>query len=1012
MVRVVQKKGSAKRQKEKSEKTKRVLKVMRQASEEERAQRLSVSLRLPYIDLHIVPLHADDVRSIPLEDAKRLSVGIFFRRGKQVRVGMADPADAEALAYVKNLFDEKGWTTEIYVISRSSLEKIFQAYYKTTLIDHLDHLKFEMTENDLAAFENRFKEVLALRDRIDELPTSEIMTLIFAGAIKLGASDVHFEPREKEVRMRYRLDGVLQDVGMFPTHAYKLLVSRIKMLGSMKLNVRNRAQDGHFSLHIQTKKEGDRVDVRVGIIPSRYGEGVVMRILHQGTILLKVEDLGLRGKVYEAVLKQAQKTNGMILTTGPTGSGKTTTLYAFINTLNTPERKIITIENPIEYEIEGISQTEVSQKGYTFARGLQAIVRQDPDIILVGEIRDDETADIALNASITGHLVLSTLHTNSAVDTIVRLVELGVKPSLIGPAVNVAIAQRLVRRLCLACRQEYVPAKQTAEMLQKILAVISPKAGVSVPKKIEKLYRSVGCDSCNRLGYKGQIGIFEALVIDDDIQSMIEDMKTTGDILHEAMEGGMITMAQDGILKAINGETSIEEVWRVAGQVDFLESLYEDLMEQTLGRALSLSSETLKATQKNAQSREVFSEYIKTLPSDRIVEALFTGALFFNAGDIYIEPEQERVRVRFRIDGILQDVGSFTLTEHPAVVGEIKTLAGLKSQDRLQVKDGRFSIELEQALGVAKDTHVDIRVSFLTGGYGETVVARLLNKSAVALDLENLGIRKENLARLQKQLKRPNGFFCNTGPTGSGKTTTLYSMLAKLNRSEVKIMTVEDPIEYRMNGVLQTQIDADKGYTFSTALKTLLRQNPDIIMVGEIRDAETAQIAAQAALTGHLVFSTLHTNDAVGSVQRLLNVGVRGDDLAELANGFMAQRLVRVLCTCKKKRKMTEEEQARIKTVFLGIAKKYQGQIPKVEYMYEPVGCASCKGIGYSGQTVISEVLTADDAIREAMSRQAMSAEIEKIAIEGGMITMLQDGALKIVEGVTSFSEIERVTEL
>ena len=345
------------------------------------------------------------------------------------------------------------------------------------------------------------------------------------------------------------------------------------------------------------------------------------------------------------------------------------------------------------------------------------------------------------------------------------------------------------------------------------------------------------------------------------------------------------------------------------------------------------------------------------------------------------------------------------------VLGEIKVLSGFKAQSVVGAVDSRFSIQKEDAGDQLGEASVDVRVSILMGGYGETVVSRLLNTATVALDLEKLGIREQNLEKIKKQMSRPNGFFCNTGPTGSGKTTTLYSILKVLNSPEIKIMTVEDPIEYRLDGILQTQVNANEGYTFSNALRILLRQNPDIIMIGEIRDDETAQIAAQAALTGHFVLSTLHTNNAIGSVQRLLNVGVSPDNLAELANGFMAQRLIRVLCECKKEKSPTQEERKRLEDVLKTISPNAGVIIPSLEKIYEPVGCPKCRGLGYRGRSVISEILTIEGSIQELIAKRALSSEIEKKAIEEGMITMQQDGALKIAEGITSLAEVARVTE-
>lgn len=998
-------------EKKRDERTQKTLAVLRTKSEEEHALAHAMALRLPYMDLHLMPVSADDVIELPIEDSKRFSIGIFIKRGRSVRIGSANPEIPGLGDFLSGLHEEKGWEIELFVISQTSLEKLQSLYDKGTLIDRIDIMKMNLSREDLEKFEEKFGDIIKLRDRMRELPTSDLIALIFSGAIKMKASDIHFEVNETDVRMRYRLDGVLHDIGAFPLHAYTLIVSRIKMMSKMKLNVRNRAQDGHLVLSSDKEKGSGRVDVRVSIIPSRYGESIVMRLLRQDSVLLGVEDLGLRGRAYERLQQAINKTNGMILTTGPTGSGKTTTLYAVINKLNDPETKIITIENPIEYEIAGISQTEVTEGGYNFSDGLRAIVRQDPDVVLVGEIRDDETAGIAVNAALTGHLVLSTIHTNSAIDTIPRLVELGVKTSLIGPSVSVAIAQRLVRRLCKHCKEEYVPAKPTAEMLQKILAVISPKAEVVVPQKIETLWSAKGCEKCNNTGYSGQVGIFEVLEMSDEIQRLIGDMRPRGELLKTAVEEGMVAMEQDGILKAIDGETSIEEVWRVAGTADFLKDLYEDLMQQTLGRALLLPQDIVDDVAKNAAAKEKFLEKVKEVPVEKLLQFLFAGAMLFEAGDIHIEPEKDSFAVRFRIDGILQTMANLPRTQYPGLLGEIKVLSGMKAQIVAGASDGRFSVQTEGVAEATGENSTDVRVSILMGGYGETVVLRLLNTSAVALDLGALGIREQNLEKIKRQIARPNGFFCNTGPTGSGKTTTLYSILKILNAPEIKIMTVEDPIEYRLDGILQTQVNAAEGYTFGNALRTLLRQNPDIIMIGEIRDDETAQIAAQAALTGHFVLSTLHTNNAIGSIQRLLNVGVSPDNLAELANGFMAQRLVRVLCSCKKEKIPTSEEKKRVEDVLATISPNAGVTVLPLEKVYEPVGCDKCRGLGYKGRCVISEVLTIDADIQELIAHRALSGEIEKKAIEKGMITMTQDGALKIMEGITSIDEVARVTE-
>jgi type II secretory ATPase GspE/PulE/Tfp pilus assembly ATPase PilB-like protein len=323
--------------------------------------------------------------------------------------------------------------------------------------------------------------------------------------------------------------------------------------------------------------------------------------------------------------------------------------------------------------------------------------------------------------------------------------------------------------------------------------------------------------------------------------------------------------------------------------------------------------------------------------------------------------------------------------------------------------DSRFSIALEKPFGIVTEPKVDVRVSIILGGYGETVVMRLLNKSSVALDIEKLGIRKQNLEKIIQSAKKPNGVFLTTGPTGSGKTTTLYSTLKVLNNPEVKIITVEDPIEYQLDGILQTSVDEKAGYTFATALRALLRQNPDIMMIGEIRDEETANIAIQAALTGHSILSTLHTNDAAGSIQRLVNMGVRSDDLATAVNAVMAQRLVRKLCDCKTERQMNEQEIAKMKKVLGSISEKAEIVVPAIEKVYESKGCDKCNNIGYKGRTTISEVLVVEREIEELITQGASSGQLRDEAMKEGMISMEQDGMLKVLEGETTLEEVERV---
>jgi type II secretory ATPase GspE/PulE/Tfp pilus assembly ATPase PilB-like protein len=395
---------------------------------------------------------------------------------------------------------------------------------------------------------------------------TKIIEVVLLGAISLSSSDIHLEPRETDVRLRIRLDGMLHDVMFLSPETYRLLLSRIKLLAGLKLNVHNKPQDGSFSVVIKVKTEkAKEIEIRTSALPADFGESVVMRILNPES-LKDIEQLGLRKDLMEIFKKEIKKPNGMIVVTGPTGSGKTTTLYAFLKYIQNPEIKIITIEDPIEYRLDGTSQTEVDpSQGYDFASGLRSIVRQDPDVILVGEIRDLETAQISLQAALTGHLVFSTLHTNDAAGAIPRFISLGADPINIGPAINMVIAQRLVRKVCKKCSETRNATPEEIEKIKKtmkgipndFLPIIEEPIKIAVPK---------GCKECSFTGYKGRLGIFETFLIDDTLESLIVKKPAVPEIKKIIAEKGMITMYQDGIMKVIEQTTTIEEVERVASE--------------------------------------------------------------------------------------------------------------------------------------------------------------------------------------------------------------------------------------------------------------------------------------------------------------------------------------------------------------------------------------------------------------------------------------------------------------
>ena len=389
---------------------------------------------------------------------------------------------------------------------------------------------------------------------------TEILEIILGGAISLEASDIHIEPLEEEARIRSRIDGILQDVLSIEKRIYEALLSRIKLLSGLKLNIADRPQDGRFSIVIENLS----IEIRASTLPAEHGESIVLRILNPKS-LIDMETLGFREDLFEVFKKEIKKPNGMIIVTGPTGSGKTTTLYAFLKELQKPEIKIITVEDPIEYHLEGISQTQTApEKGYDFASGLKSIMRQDPDVVLVGEIRDLETASIALQAALTGHLVFTTLHTNDAAGTVARLQALGEKPVNIAPAINLAVAQRLIRKVCKKCSKlERLSAEEFKKIKKELtsLKVKSPKITATT-----KIPRAVGCRDCNSTGYRGRVGIFEAFLVDDEMEKFILTSPSITGLKEKVIKKGMVTMKQDGLIKVLKGITTIEEVKRVVGE--------------------------------------------------------------------------------------------------------------------------------------------------------------------------------------------------------------------------------------------------------------------------------------------------------------------------------------------------------------------------------------------------------------------------------------------------------------
>ncbi|HOD87300.1 MAG: Type II secretion system protein E [Parcubacteria group bacterium ADurb.Bin115] len=965
---------------------------------EKQTEQNAAAIGLPYVNLFGFPISPEALVLIPEERSRELKAVCFFYDGKNIRVACLEPNEEIALE-IQRLNEQYFADTKLYLISQNSLNQALEAYKAVPKVKKYDS-GVEISEESLEKFKQDIASYKNLNEKINEVNVSDIVTLLLATAIKVGSSDIHIEAEENGVIIRFRIDGVLQEAAVIDKEKWKKIITRMKILAKVKINISNKPQDGRYTIYL---KDG-KIDVRSSFLPTAYGESVVMRLLNSKAVALEFESLGIRPEILEKLKQEISKPNGLILTTGPTGSGKTTTLYAILNILNQPGTKIVTLEDPVEYQLAGINQSQVdASKGYTFSDGLRSILRQDPNVIMVGEIRDLETAEIAIQASLTGHLVLSTLHTNDAAGVIPRLIDIGVKPYLLVPSINAVISQRLVRKLCPYCRQEHRLSTEEEEKVQKILAVISPRAKVNTPSKLPTIYKAgAGCEQCNYLGYKGRIGIYETFTMDDNLKQLTIDKAPSFKILQQAIENGMITMLQDGVLKVMDGITSLEEVYRVIGNFNYVDELYDIVISQTIGRGVKITAAEYERGQ--ALTKHIGQAInLSDIPSKELIKMIMSMASASDAGDVHIEPEENGVAVRFRIDGVMHDILDLPKTSYLPILSEVKILAGFATNIKRATLDGRFSVYLPEK-------KFDCRLSIISGGYGETIVIRLLINSAASLDLEKLGITSVAKKELDKAITKTKGIIIATGPTGSGKTTTLYGILNKLNKSDVKIITIEDPIEYQLPGIMQTQIDTERGYTFAAAMRSLLRQNPNIMMIGEIRDEETAKIAIEAAMTGHLVLSTIHANSAAGAISRFAGLGVDKSSLANAIEFSIGQRLARRICPhCKIEDTPGQEMIEQAKSILSSIKNK-EVVIPKTLKFYKGAGCEQCNHLGYKGRVGLYETIPSSNSIRKLIQKEETTDyDIEQEAINEGTISIAQDGVLKALAGETSLEEVFRV---
>jgi type IV pilus assembly protein PilB len=531
-------------------------------SEDELFKLKSEDLKIPLREVfpEEVPLRV--LEKIPEETARHYKMIGIGESGDVLEVGMVYPEDLPAREALTFLSRQQKFNVKIFLIKPSTFEKLLRQIrtFKKEVTVALSELEKEMT----AEVKERPKTAEEIVKLAEEAPISKVVAVILRHAVDGNASDIHIEPGKEKMRVRFRLLGELYSSLLLPMRIHPAVVARIKILSNLKLDETRIPQDGRFSAKI----EGRDIDFRVSTFPTTLGEKVAIRVLDPRVGLKKFEELGLSGRNYEVIKSEIQRPWGMILATGPTGSGKTTTLYAILQLLNKEGVNIVTLEDPVEYFIEGINQSQIRPElGYDFATGLRSILRQDPDIIMVGEIRDEESAALAIHAALTGHIVLSTLHTTNAIGVIPRLIDMGIKPYLIPPTLRIALAQRLVRRLCENCKRKVRAKKEVVDLILKEVEEMPEREKKEAESKIKKpiyVYEPVGCPKCNRTGFSGRIAVFEVLAMTDRLAEIILKEPTELKLKEEAKRQGMITMMQDGILKVLDGITTIEEVIRVA----------------------------------------------------------------------------------------------------------------------------------------------------------------------------------------------------------------------------------------------------------------------------------------------------------------------------------------------------------------------------------------------------------------------------------------------------------------
>jgi len=534
-------------QREKSIKLGEALVQLKFIRAEDILKAISIQLGIPYLShLKTDEIPVEIVQRVPINFAKRNELIPMKKDGDEIEVAIADPINIHALDDLRILLGSP--IRPIIASSVHITDAINDIYNRNTETNRA--VMEDLTEENLDTIAQELEEPQDLLDASDEAPIIRLVNSLLFRAVKAKASDIHVEPFEKDLVVRFRIDGVLYDIMHPPKKVQNSVISRIKIMANLNIAEKRLPQDGR----IRIKIAGKDIDIRVSTLPTSFGESVVMRLLDKSKVLLSMDTIGIVGENFKKVTELINKSHGIVLVTGPTGSGKTTTLYSMLSSINSSDLKIITVEDPVEYQLPGINQIQVNSNiDLTFAAGLRSILRQDPDVVMVGEIRDRETAEIAIQASLTGHLVISTLHTNDSASSVTRLIDMGVEPFLVASSVIAIMAQRLVRTVCKQCGTQYSPSQDEITQI-----------GLNLKEMEGKLvYKAKGCPACMDTGYAGRTGIHEILPVDDEIRGMIMKNVESGRIKRRAMEKGMRTLREDGAQKVLDGETTIEEVLRV-----------------------------------------------------------------------------------------------------------------------------------------------------------------------------------------------------------------------------------------------------------------------------------------------------------------------------------------------------------------------------------------------------------------------------------------------------------------